>query len=158
MDEVIVKRKSKDNTIGLIDLVDNNLKDVFVPLDRPDGLGYGYGGKPDKIVLITGSARGIGKSIAELFHNEGATVIITDILDNIGSELSKRLKNRNEYYHLNVKNENEWIQLTELIKEKYNKLDVLINNAGITGFLETDGPFDGGNVDLDSHNPSQKSL
>ena len=158
MDEVIVKRKSKDNTIGLIDLVDNNLKDVFVPLDRPDGLGYGYGGKLDKIVLITGSARGIGKSIAELFHNEGATVIITDILDNVGSELSKRLKNRNEYYHQNVKNENEWIQLTELIKEKYNKLDVLINNAGITGFLETDGPFDGGNVDLDSHNPSQKSL
>ncbi len=158
MDEVIVKRKSKDNTIGLIDLVDNNLKDVFVPLDRPDGLGYGYGGKLDKIVLITGSARGIGKSIAELFHNEGATVIITDILDNVGSELSKRLKNRNEYYHQNVKNENEWIQLTELIKEKYNKLDVLINNAGITGFLETVGPFDGGNVDLDSHNSSQKSL
>ncbi len=104
----------------------------------------------NKIVLITGSTRGIGKAIAELFHNEGATIIITDILDKDGKELSNKLKNRNEYHHLNVKYENEWIELTKYITEKYGTLDVLINNAGITGFLETEGPFDAENVDLKS--------
>jgi len=110
----------------------------------------------NKIALITGSARGIGKAIAELFHKEGSIVIITDILDVEGKELSKQLKNRNEYHHLNVKNENEWEQIIELIRKKYGQLDVLINNAGITGFLETDGPFDAENVDLDSWNEVHK--
>lgn len=110
----------------------------------------------NKIVLITGSARGIGKAIAELFHKEGATVIITDILDKEGEELSLQLEHRNEYHHLNVKNENEWIKLTEFITEKYGTLDILINNAGITGFLETDGPFDAENVDLNSWNEVHK--
>ena len=106
----------------------------------------------NKIVLITGSARGIGKAIAELFHSEGATVIITDILDEEGNNLSNQLKDRNEYHHLNVKNENEWIALTKHIRKKYENLDILINNAGITGFLETTGPFDAENVDTESWN------
>ncbi|MGB3848628.1 MAG: SDR family oxidoreductase [Tunicatimonas sp.] len=106
----------------------------------------------NKIVLITGSARGIGKAIAELFHTEGAMVIITDILDKEGKELSNQLKDRNEYHHLNVKNENEWLQLINYITEKYGTLDILINNAGITGFLETEGPFDAENIDTKSWN------
>ena len=96
----------------------------------------------NKIVLITGSARGIGKAIAELFCSEGATVIVTDILDHEGKELSKELGNPSEYFHLDVKSEEEWIEVTNKILEKYGQLDVLIDNAGITGFLETTGPFD----------------
>ncbi|WP_411961495.1 SDR family NAD(P)-dependent oxidoreductase [Francisella sp. SYW-2] len=40
----------------------------------------------NKIVLITGAARGIGKATAELFSNEGATVIISDINDSLGNQ------------------------------------------------------------------------
>jgi 3(or 17)beta-hydroxysteroid dehydrogenase len=103
-----------------------------------------------RIALVTGSARGIGKSIAELFHKEGAMVLISDIRDNEGIILSKSLKGRNEYLHLDVKNENEWQAMTSYIINKYGNLDILINNAGITGFLETNGPYDAENVDLES--------
>lgn len=106
----------------------------------------------NKIFLITGAARGIGKAIAELFCSEGATVIVTDLLDEEGKELSKELGNPSEYFHLDVKSEEEWIEVTNKILEKYGQLDVVINNAGITGFLETNGPFDAENVDLNSWN------
>lgn len=104
----------------------------------------------NKTVLITGAARGIGRAISELFHSEGATVIITDIRDKEGLIFSKTLIGRNEYLHLDVKNENEWEKATEYILQKYGRLDILINNAGITGFLETKGPFDAEHVDLNS--------
>lgn len=105
----------------------------------------------NKIALITGSARGIGQTIAELFHKEGAIVIVSDINDDEGKKLSQQLQ-QSEYLHLNVKNEEEWQNAHHYILKKYGKLDVLVNNAGITGFLETSGPFDAENVDLDSWN------
>ena len=104
----------------------------------------------NRIAFITGSARGIGKSIAELFHREGATVLISDIRDEEGQILSKSLKGKSEYLHLDVKNENEWREISNYIINKYGRLDILINNAGITGFLETNGPFDAENVDFES--------
>ena len=104
----------------------------------------------NRIALITGSARGIGKSIAELFHKEGATVLLSDIRDEEAILVSKLFKDRNEYLHLDVKNENEWKNITNYILNKYGRLDILINNAGITGFLETKGPFDAENVDFES--------
>jgi 3(or 17)beta-hydroxysteroid dehydrogenase len=104
----------------------------------------------NKIALITGSARGIGKSIAELFHKEGAIVLISDVRDDEGIIFSNSLAGRNEYLHLDVKIEHEWQNVTEYILQKFGRLDILINNAGITGFIETDGPFDAENVDLES--------
>ncbi|MEM1121721.1 MAG: SDR family oxidoreductase [Bacteroidota bacterium] len=102
-----------------------------------------------KICLITGAARGIGQAIAELFHQEGGTVIVTDIRDEEGKAIAQKMSN-GEYLHLDVKNESEWQQVTNYIIKKYGRLDVLVNNAGITGFLETSGPFDAENVDLAS--------
>lgn len=104
----------------------------------------------NKIALITGSARGIGKAVSELFHKEGATVIISDIRDNEGIQLSGILGNNNEYLHLDVKNENEWQSVSKYLSEKYGSINILINNAGITGFLETSGPFDAETADLAS--------
>jgi len=94
----------------------------------------------NKITLITGSARGIGQAIADLFHNEGATVIISDIRDVEGKQIAQRSGGNAEYIHLNVCDENNWLTVTEHIAKKYGRLDVLVNNAGITGFLETTGP------------------
>ena len=103
-----------------------------------------------KICLITGAARGIGQAIAELFHHEGGIVIVSDINDDEGKQLVKTLASNAEYHHLDVKLETDWQQITDYILEKYGRLDVLVNNAGITGFLETKGPFDAENVDLAS--------
>lgn len=102
-----------------------------------------------KICLITGAARGIGQAIAELFQQEGGIVLLTDINDEDGNKLAEKLSNC-EYLHLDVKEEADWQRATAYILKKYGQLDVLVNNAGITGFLETSGPFDAENIDLAS--------
>lgn len=104
----------------------------------------------NKIALITGAARGIGRATAELFHQEGAIVIVTDILDELGQKVAESLGTNAEYKHLDVRNESEWQTVTNELKAKFGKIDVLVNNAGITGFLETSGPFDAENIDLNS--------
>ncbi|RZS97781.1 NAD(P)-dependent dehydrogenase (short-subunit alcohol dehydrogenase family) [Cecembia calidifontis] len=104
----------------------------------------------NKIALITGAARGIGAAIARKFHQEGAVVIVTDILDTKGKVLVAELGERAYYFHLNVKYEHEWKDMSKIIITEFGGLDVLVNNAGITGFLETNGPHDAEMVDLDS--------
>ena len=106
----------------------------------------------NKIALITGASRGIGKAIAEVFHQQGAIVILTDISNYDGTILAEKLGEKCEYFQLDVKNEDDWIAISNTIKTKYGKLDILVNNAGITGFLETNGPFDAENVDINSWN------
>lgn len=105
-----------------------------------------------KIALITGAARGIGQAIAELFHGEGATVLISDIADTTGRQLADRLQDRAEYLHLDVGSEADWQAAAHYIREKFSRLDVLVNNAGITGFGQTQGPFDAEWADLASWN------
>jgi NAD(P)-dependent dehydrogenase (short-subunit alcohol dehydrogenase family) len=104
----------------------------------------------DKIVLITGSARGIGRAIAELFHREGATVVVSDINDTVGKAFCETLGEGASYLHLDVGDECCWRNAEEYLRNRYGKLDILINNAGITGFLETTGGFDAEDVDLKS--------
>lgn len=87
----------------------------------------------NKIALITGAARGIGAETARLFIEEGARVIATDILDEEGKALVKSLGDQAEYYHLDVSKESEWKNLKDYILQKYQKLDVLFNNAGVIG-------------------------
>ncbi len=106
----------------------------------------------NKIALVTGSARGIGQAIAELFHKEGAVVIVSDIRDKEGNDVVQKLKNNSEYLHLDVGNEEDWLKTTDYITKKYGKLDILVNNAGITGFLETKGPWNAEDCDLNSWN------
>jgi 3(or 17)beta-hydroxysteroid dehydrogenase len=104
----------------------------------------------DKKVLVTGSARGIGQAIAELFHKEGAVVIISDIRDDEGKALASKFNKNVEYLHLDVGSEDNWIEVVEYLQGKYGSIDVVVNNAGITGFLESTGPWDAENCDLSS--------
>ncbi len=103
-----------------------------------------------KIALITGAARGIGQSIAELFYREGARVVVSDIMVEEGERLAKNLGARSSFFLLDVGSELDWINVSEHIISQYGKLDILVNNAGITGFLETKGPWDAENIDLES--------
>jgi NAD(P)-dependent dehydrogenase (short-subunit alcohol dehydrogenase family) len=104
----------------------------------------------NKIALITGSARGIGAATAELFHKEGAIVIASDIRDSEGMDVARRLDEKAEYIHLDVRYEDNWKEAAEYLEGKYGRLDILVNNAGITGFLESSGPWDAENADLAS--------
>lgn len=103
-----------------------------------------------KIALITGSARGIGQATAELFHKNGATVIVSDIKDEEGKAVVRTLGANSEYLHLDAGSEENWITVQEYITKKFGRLDILVNNAGITGFLESTGPWDAENSDLKS--------
>ncbi|EON76644.1 oxidoreductase [Lunatimonas lonarensis] len=103
-----------------------------------------------KKALITGAARGIGEAIARLFHREGAIVIISDILENQGRLVADDLGEGAYFCSLNVKNEGEWKILSEKITLDFGGLDVLVNNAGITGFMETTGLHNVEDVDFAS--------
>lgn len=82
-----------------------------------------------KIALITGGSRGIGAETASLLSREGATVIITDILDDIGADLALSLNQH--YMHLDASSEENWAQVTSAIMAKFGRIDILFNNAGI---------------------------
>jgi len=87
-----------------------------------------------KIALISGAASGIGAGIARAFVSEGAQVLVTDIDDARGRELSASLGGPSRYHHLDVRQEQDWSAVTNHILETHGKLDVVVNNAGITGF------------------------
>jgi 3(or 17)beta-hydroxysteroid dehydrogenase len=87
----------------------------------------------DAVVCVTGAARGIGYGIAKECIDEGARVILTDILDDVGTVSAQRLGRRAAYMHLDVSSEDKWVSALEGIVKEYGRLDVLVNNAGIIG-------------------------
>lgn len=90
----------------------------------------------NKIALITGAARGIGRRTAELFAEEGATVIVTDLKETESSiELMEKLKAINPkcaFYTANAADWDETENLAKTIIDEFGRLDVLVNNAGMT--------------------------
>lgn len=86
----------------------------------------------NKIALVTGSARAIGKAIAQRFVEEGAYVIITDLLDDAGEQTAKELGNA-EFIHHDVSDESQWQYVFEQVLAKHGRLDILVNNAGVMG-------------------------
>lgn len=102
----------------------------------------------NKVCLITGAASGIGKATAALFREEAAIVILSDINDEIGTQVAKDLDS--DYIHLDVSQEQDWVSAFDFINQKYNKLDILVNNAGIGGFTQTKGPHSAEDIDLES--------
>lgn len=85
----------------------------------------------NKIVLITGAAHGMGKNHAKAFINEGASVIITDINEELGKQTAEELGENALFIKHDVAEETDWINVVSIVKEKYGKLDVLVNNAGV---------------------------
>jgi NAD(P)-dependent dehydrogenase (short-subunit alcohol dehydrogenase family) len=102
----------------------------------------------DRITLVTGAAQGIGAAIARAFVAEGATVVVTDIRDAEGASLAASLGSAARYQRLDVRRESDWVAVTTATLDTFGRLDVLVNNAGITGFEE--GPI--------AHDPEHATL
>jgi len=81
-------------------------------------------GKLDgKIAIITGGASGIGEASVRLFIEEGANVVIADILDDRGNSLSNEFKGTASFFHANVSQESDVRELVNFTMEKFGKLD-----------------------------------
>lgn len=88
----------------------------------------------DKVAIITGAARGLGQAAAERFCEEGAKVIIWDMLE-VGTETAQNLVEKGytcEFMKLSVTDAPSLEKATQEIVEKYGRIDILVNNAGIT--------------------------
>jgi len=85
-----------------------------------------------KTAVITGGAKGLGRSIAEKFYEEGCEIIICDILSSEAYKVAKKLKGKS--FDLDVSDSKQVSNIFNDINNLYNKIDILINNAGINGF------------------------
>jgi len=88
-----------------------------------------------KVALITGGARGMGKSHVRHFVAEGARVVFGDVRDDQGRYVAAGLGERScRYLHHDVTSEDDWAAAVALAVEAFGRLDVLVNNAGILAF------------------------
>jgi len=88
-----------------------------------------------KVALITGAARGMGEADARLFVQEGAKVVLADVLDEEGRRVAEDLNrshpNQAIYVHLDVTKSSDWEDAVAVSVEKFGSLSILVNNAGI---------------------------
>jgi len=85
-----------------------------------------------KVALITGGARGMGKSHARQFVAEGAKVVLGDLLDDKAEALAQELGEENcRYLHQDVTSEADWAAAVAATVDAFGALNVLVNNAGI---------------------------
>ena len=85
-----------------------------------------------KVAMITGGAAGIGKATAQVFAREGAKVAICDVSEELGTALVKELGPDAHFTKVDVCNRAEVQQWVEGVVAKFGKVDIMINNAGIT--------------------------
>ncbi|HAY68689.1 glucose 1-dehydrogenase [bacterium] len=83
-----------------------------------------------KVALITGGARGMGAEDSRLFAAEGAVVVLTDVLDDLGAETASQIDGAS-YHHLDIRNEAEWQAVVDQVMSDHGRIDVLVNNAGV---------------------------
>lgn len=103
-----------------------------------------------KIALITGAARGIGEAIARAFIDEGARVYLSDIDDELGTRLARSLGDSASYCRLDVREEQDWESVTRALVNTHGAIDIVVNNAGITGFEGGDFVQDPENASLNA--------
>lgn len=92
----------------------------------------------DKVIIITGAAQGMGKVHAKCAIEEGAKVVITDINAEKGNEVAKDLGDNALFIKHNVADEDDWKRVVQETEDKWGRIDVLVNNAGITYNMKID--------------------
>jgi NAD(P)-dependent dehydrogenase (short-subunit alcohol dehydrogenase family) len=94
-----------------------------------------------KVAIVTGAANGMGRSEALIFAREGAKVVVGDLLETEGRQVADTIKaagGQAVFVKLDVVNEAEWEKAVKATVDTFGKLDVLVNNAGISGTFDPD--------------------
>jgi NAD(P)-dependent dehydrogenase (short-subunit alcohol dehydrogenase family) len=89
-----------------------------------------------KVAMITGGASGIGAASARLFAEHGAGVAIADLNDNLGRQVADEVSAAGGsalYRHLDTSVEDEWIEVMKAVQERFGRLDIMLNAAGVSG-------------------------
>ena len=89
-----------------------------------------------KVALITGGASGMGQSESIIFAREGAKVVVADLLELEGRQVVDKIAaagGQARFVRLDVTSETDWARAVALTIERFGRLDVLVNNAGIGG-------------------------
>ncbi|WP_082896515.1 glucose 1-dehydrogenase [Parasphingorhabdus sp.] len=84
-----------------------------------------------KVALVTGAARGIGREIANRLAQHGARVVLTDVEPELGKEAAAAMEGAT-YRDLDVTSQDQWEKAIQALRDKHGRLDVLVNNAGIS--------------------------
>jgi len=84
-----------------------------------------------KVVIVTGAASGVGAATARRFVSEGAQVIMSDCNEKGGRALAEDLGSTALFVKHDVSRVDDWAALEALVRERFQRLDVLVNNAGI---------------------------
>jgi 3alpha(or 20beta)-hydroxysteroid dehydrogenase len=87
-----------------------------------------------KVAIITGAARGQGEAEARLFAEEGARVVLGDVLDDLGKAVAESIGEAAVYLNHDVRREEDWSRVAATAIERFGRIDILINNAGILRF------------------------
>src|SRR6266849_6821447 len=92
-----------------------------------------------KVAIISGAASGMGAATARLFAREGAKVVIADVLEHEGRQVADGIGASARFEPLDVTKEENWGAVVAATTTRhFGKLDVLVNNAGISGSAEQD--------------------
>jgi NAD(P)-dependent dehydrogenase (short-subunit alcohol dehydrogenase family) len=92
----------------------------------------------NKVAIITGAASGMGAATARIFAREGAKVVIADMLEYEGNQVATSIGPAARFEKLDVTNEENWAEVVASTVKHFGKLDVLVNNAGVSGSAEQD--------------------
>jgi len=90
----------------------------------------------NKVALITGGASGMGASMARIFAREGAKVAVADMLEEEGQQVAAEITQANGaaiFHKLDVTSEAEWREAIDATLAAFGRLDILVNDAGISG-------------------------
>ncbi len=86
-----------------------------------------------KVAIVTGAAQGMGEAHARAFIREGARVVLTDINASRGEEIAQELGDSAVFMRHDVADEAGWKQVVAFAEERFGKVTVLVNNAGVLG-------------------------